>query len=432
MRHIVVSSTLFFIALTSCARHLSVTEYQLSNGLKVIIFSVRKAELASLVTLYSIGETSDPPGKSGMAHLIEHLYVTSAAGDIPSTSVDRLIADYPNGWNAQTGMDYTVIAAVFPNSQLDGEIRTAAARMGSLDINEDDLKREIPRLERELTNMYSGIPMLAAQNLSVEMLLSYTPKGRKGGVIEQIRTITVDELRERIGTLYKPANALMVISGPVEAETTKKLIEGLFSNIDGGKPIEASTVSPLPIRETLQIAEITPSFPQAGPQVALSYRAPSPTDRLFPAYLVIVHRLQSNAGKLKPPQNTFPVFYSPFDRPEVISLNLPALGQETPEAVLARLKSYVDEMRTVKLDKEELRAARQYFNFGFYRENCPDGILARDPYGVAFTIGRKKQLGINGDTILQQITTVTQEELMEAGEYFAPENSAAVVVKIKK
>ena len=418
--------------MTFCARHLSVTEYQLPNGLKIIVFPVKKAELISLVTLYSIGETSDPPGKSGMAHLVEHLYVTSAAGDIPSRNVDRFVTDYPNGWNAQTGLDYTVIATVFPKSQLDGEIRMAAARMRNLDINEDDLNREIPRLERELTNMYGGIPMLAAQNLSVEMLLSYTPKGRKGGVIEQIRTITVDELRERTSTLYKPANALMVISGPVELEITKKLIEGLFSKIDGGRPIEARTVSPSSIRETVQIKEITPAFPQAEPHVALSFRAALLTDRLFPAYLVIVYRLQSHAGKLKPPPNTFPVFYAPFDRPEVISLSLPAVNQETPEAVLVRFRSYVDEMRTVKLDKEELKAARQFFNFAFCREGCPDGVLTRDPYGVAFTIGRKKQLGINGDTIMQQITAVTQEELVEAGEYFAPERSAAVIVKIRK
>jgi zinc protease len=418
--------------MASCVRHLSVTEFQLSNGLKIIIFPVKKAELVSLVTLFSIGETSDPQGKSGMAHLIEHLYVTSAAGDFPSRNVDRFMTDYPKGWNAQTGMDYMVIATVFPKRQLDEEIRMAAARMKSLNINETDLDREIPRIEQELANMYSGIPMLASQNLSAEMLLSSPAKGRKGGVIEQIRTITVDELRARISAFYKPANALIVISGAVEPGTTRKRIEDLFSKIEGGKDIEAKTVSPSPVHETLQIKEITPSFPKTEPYVALSYLTPSPSDRLFPAFLVIVHRFQVNSGKLKPSPSSFLVSYAPFDRPEVVSLILPVVDQETPEAVLVRLRSYVNEMRIVKLDREDLKAARQFFNFTFCQETYPDEVLARYPYGVAFTMGRKKQLGINGDSIMQRITAVTQEELGAAGEYFAPEKSAAVIVKIKK
>jgi hypothetical protein len=135
---------------------------------------------------------------------------------------------------------------------------------------------------------------------------------------------------------------------------------------------------------------------------------------------------------LKPSPSTFLVFYAPFDRPEAITLNLPAVNREIPEAVLARLRSYVAEMRAVKLDREELKNARQYFNFTFCRESYPTVVLARDPYGVAFTIGRKKQLGINGDTLMRQIDAVTQEELTAAGEYFAPEKSAAAIVKIKK
>lgn len=418
---------MIFTAITSCARHPLVTEYQLSNGLEVIIIAVKKAELVSLVTLYSIGEFSDPPGKSGMAHLIEHLYITSAAGKFPSRSIDRFMTDYPKGWNAQTGMDYTVIATVFPKRQLDTELGLAAARMKSLDITENDLNREIPRLEKELENMYGGIPALASQNLSAGILLGSQLKGRKGGMIEQIRTITVDELRARVSTFYKPVNAQIIISGPVEPEKVRKRIEGLFSNIQTGVPVPAKTITPSLTHEKLQIKDVTPSFPNAQSCVALSYRAPSPADRSYPAFLVLVHRLQVNSEQLK-----FLVFYAPLDRPEVISLVLPVENQESPEAALDRLESLVDEIRTRKIDNEEIKASRRNFNFMFCRETYPNSVLARDPYGVAFTMGRKKQLGISGDTLMRQIDTVTKEELSAAGEYFTLEKSAAAIVKVKK
>jgi zinc protease len=422
---------LIFAAMTSCARHPLITEYQFPNGLKVIIIPVKKAELVSLVTLYSIGESSDPPGKSGMAHLIEHLYVTSAAGEFPSRSIDQFITDYPKGWNAQTGMDYTVIATVFPTRQLDAELRMAAARMKDLKITENDLDREIPRIERELDNMYGGIPMIASQNLSAEMLLGSSLKGREGGVIEQLRTITVDELRARARTFYKPANAQIIISGSVEPKTVRKRIEELFSDIDTGEPVSVGTIAALTSHEKLQITEITPSFSNVQSHVALSYRAPSPADRSYPAFLVLAHRLQVNSGQLKLAPSTSLVFYAPLDRPEVISFVLPVGDQEIPEAVLSRLEKYVAEMRTRMPDKKEIKASRRYYNFMFCRETYPEGVLARDPYGVAFVMGRKKQFGVNGDSLMRQIGAVTNEELSAAGEYLSPEKSAAAIVKVK-
>jgi len=431
MKRIIFLAALFFIALTACPRQSTKVEFQLPNGLKVIIFPVKKGELVSLVTLYSIGETSDPRGKSGMAHLIEHLYVTAAAGDFPFRTADQIMTDYPKGWNAQTGMNYTVIATVFPKKQLDSEIRMAAVRMQSLDIKEADLEREIPRVEQELANMYGRIPMLSSQNLSAGMLLNPVPTGRKGGVIEQIRTISAHELRAHVAAYYKPANALIVISGPVKSLATKELIAARFSKIKGGKAIEARTVFASPGHESFQIKEITPLFSQTEPHVAISYRAPAASDRLFPAFLVLVNRFHANATKLMPSPSSFLVFYAPFDRPEIITLNLPAIDQEAPEAVLVRLRSYVEEMRAMTLDKEELKATKQYYNFFFCRESYPMEALARDPYGVAFTLGRKKQLGINGDAIIQKIGAVTQEELAQAAEIFAPEKSAAAIIKIK-
>jgi len=304
--------------------------------------------------------------------------------------------------------------------------------MKSIDITENDLDREIPRIEKELINMYDRIPMLASQNLSAEMLLGSQLKERKGGVSEQIRTITVDELRARASTFYKPVNAQIIVCGPVEPGKIRKRIDKLFSNIQTGEPVPAKTVTPLPGHKKLQIKDITPSFPNAQSCVALSYRAPSPADRLHPAYLVLVHRLQVNSQALEFSPNTLLVFYAALDRPEVISLVLPVENQENPEAALDRLEKYVDEIRIRKIDNEEIIASRRNFNFIFCRETYPNSVLAGDSYGVAFAIGRKKQLGINGDTLMQQIDAVTQEELSAAGEYFALEKSAAAIIKIRK
>ena len=72
--------------------------FKLDNGLTVILRPVPTANKVAFVTLYNIGEMHDPIGKSGMAHLMEHLYCTAAAGDTPARDVMQFIKRYPAGW----------------------------------------------------------------------------------------------------------------------------------------------------------------------------------------------------------------------------------------------------------------------------------------------------------------------------------------------
>ena len=71
-----------------------------------------------------------------MGHLIEHLYVTAAAGSADSRNIQTFISQYPGGWNAQTGRDYTIIAMVFPKERLELELKDAAASQGWWDNEE--------------------------------------------------------------------------------------------------------------------------------------------------------------------------------------------------------------------------------------------------------------------------------------------------------
>src|SRR5690606_26548589 len=108
--------------------------FALNNGLTVRIRPIQGANQVALLVLYKIGGDHDPQGRSGLAHLVEHLYVTAAAGDAPARAAEAFFRQYPAGCNAQTGDRYTVVAAVFPPEDLAKELRDAAARMGDLRI----------------------------------------------------------------------------------------------------------------------------------------------------------------------------------------------------------------------------------------------------------------------------------------------------------
>ena len=122
--------------------------FRLDNGLTVLVRPIQGANDVALLVLFKIGGDHDPEGRSGLAHLVEHVYSTAAAGADPSRTADALFRRYPSGCNAQTGDRYTVFATVFPKGDLEKELAQASARMSDLRLSPGDLDREVPRLRR--------------------------------------------------------------------------------------------------------------------------------------------------------------------------------------------------------------------------------------------------------------------------------------------
>src|SRR5207253_6634152 len=106
--------------------------FHLENGLTVMVRPIRGAGEVALLVLYQVGGDHDPQGRSGLAHLVEHVYITAAAGAEPARTSDAFFQRYRAGCNAQTGDRYTVFATVFPKGDLKTELAEAAARMGDL------------------------------------------------------------------------------------------------------------------------------------------------------------------------------------------------------------------------------------------------------------------------------------------------------------
>src|SRR5262249_20184880 len=121
-------------------------QFQLDNGLTVMIRPIQGAGDVALLVLYKVGGDHDPRGRSGLAHLVEHLYITAAAGADPARTAEAFFQRYRAGCNAQTGDRYTVFATVFPKGDLEKELTEVAARIGDLRLTAADLDRQQPRL----------------------------------------------------------------------------------------------------------------------------------------------------------------------------------------------------------------------------------------------------------------------------------------------
>lgn len=380
----------------------------------------------ALLTLFSIGEKHDPLGKSGMAHLLEHLYITAATKNIPARTVDEFAANYPLGWNAQTGLDYTVFAAIFPADQLDRELSAAKERLNLLQIRESDLQREIPRIAHELLNMHQIIPVLVAQNLAYQILYQI----QRGGRIQEIQSISLSEINQRIKTYYKPVNTIMVLAGDFDADALRVVLETEFSDIDSGSKLNGQGKQ-LPSSLPTQVTRKIPfSSVQFHPQVAMAIKTPAITDPLFPAFLITMTRFYQNSTHLCQVPEVFPVMYAPLDKPEMLILQLPVQPKETSTMIKSKLQDFINTTVAEKFNLKEVELTKQLFGnslgLSAFRVKPDAGQL----YTIAFCLGRLKQMNADADQLLQQLEATTSEEFVALKtKYFSEDSWVTVIIE---
>jgi zinc protease len=389
------------------------------------------AKDVGLVVLYRVGGDHDPMGRSGLWHMVEHAYVTAAAGKEKARTAEAFFKRYPKGANAQTGNRYTVIATVFPKADLEKELGDAAARMGDLRITTDDLAREKPRIIDEVANMFGALPQLGAWNHARELVRPTPVGGRRGGVPEQVKALTLEEVLRHWKRYYKPRNAILVLAGAVDVKAARKQVTERFGKLPAGEkapaPHEPGKPRPGEVRE-VSAASVQP---KAKAHFAIAYAAPAPGSKDYAPFLVLVARLWTERalGGADGPQ----VYYLPLDGPAVIAVAAPLKAGETSKQAVARLEKMVAKATGPKRDKEDLGNDLVMAHFRFATQlgtaDLSARVFASNPYLAAFSVGRREQLGIDPTKLGKALDAVTGEDLRRvARAVFSPRRHAAAVV----
>ncbi len=289
--------------------------FRLDNGLTVRIRPIQGAGDVALLVLYNVGGDHDPLDRSGLAHLVEHLYLTAAAGAGPARTAEAFFQRYHAGGNAQTGDRYTVFATVFPKGDLEKELTDAAARMDDLRITAVDLDREKRRLLDEVANLFGRIPALGAVNTARELTRPTPRGGRKGGLPEHVNAITLDEVRARWERYYKPRNAILVLAGAVD-EAARQAVTARFAGLEPGDEIPEPGEPDPPKAGAVREEAVHSLQPQAEPVACIAFAAPEPGSELYAPFLVLVARLwaasaQPGGDRIGRPSVYFPLLEDP-------------------------------------------------------------------------------------------------------------------------
>lgn len=246
----------------------------LANGLEVYSLQDRATPTVAIHVWYRVGSKHDPEGRSGFAHLFEHMMFKSTK-NMKSEMLDRLTEDVGGFNNATTFDDATAYYEVVPSNYLQTLLWAEAERLGSLNVDEPNFKSERDVVKEEfrfrvLAPPYGRLFYALEKNSFVKH-----PYRRPGiGSIEELDAATIDDVRAFHSTFYRPDNAVLIVVGDFEQQQLDGWIDQYLAPIP--KPetsIPRVTVQEPARTEERRVDEYAANVPL--PAVALTWLIPS-------------------------------------------------------------------------------------------------------------------------------------------------------------
>lgn len=237
MKRFLLILSLVWLASLSFAQseqELNFEQYTLDNGLEVILVQDASAPTVAVDIWYNVGGANDPEGKSGFAHLFEHMMFEGSA-NLPEGGIDDLVTSAGGILNAYTDIDITAYYQALPSHQLPLALWLEADRMAGLPVTQVNLDNQRAIVIEELQLRVTNSPYGEAIQELFTIPYSYEPyKRRVIGSIEDINAALVDDVKDFHRTYYVPNNATLVVAGDIDFDTTRSLIDDLFAPIPIG------------------------------------------------------------------------------------------------------------------------------------------------------------------------------------------------------
>ncbi len=217
------------------AGRIEFTEYDLPNGLHVILAPDHTVPVVASYVLYHVGSKNERPDRTGFAHFFEHL-MFEGSDNIPRGRIDKLVSGAGGNLNASTSFDQTEYHINLPANQVDLALWIESERMlhGKVEQIGVDTQRQVVKEERRRS--YDNQPYGSLFEELSKLVFNGSPYSWVPiGSVQYIDQATLEEFRQFYKTYYVPNNATYVLSGDFDPETEKKQIEAYFGPIPKGE-----------------------------------------------------------------------------------------------------------------------------------------------------------------------------------------------------
>lgn len=259
------------------AQDVSFEEYDLDNGLHVILHQDNSAPVVTTSVMYHVGGKDEDPEKTGFAHFFEHL-LFEGTKNIERGKWFQIVSSNGGRNNANTNMDRTYYYEVFPSNNLELGLWLESERLMHPVINQIgvDTQKEVVQEEKRLrvdNSPYGRVFEQVSKNLFKKHPYRWTTIGS----LDHLASASLDDFKKFNQVYYVPNNAVLVVAGDIDIAETKKMVKDYFGPIPKGAPIERTVIKEDPIQSTIKAKFYDPNI--QIPLVLMAYRTPAQTER---------------------------------------------------------------------------------------------------------------------------------------------------------
>ncbi|MEO2060764.1 MAG: pitrilysin family protein [Mesonia sp.] len=261
------------------AQQVEFTEYELDNGLDVILHQDNTAPVVTVGVMYHVGAKDEEEGRTGFAHFFEHL-LFEGTENIDRGEWFNIVAANGGSNNANTTQDRTYYYETFPSNNLKLGLWMESERMLHPVINQIGVDTQNEVVKEEKRTRIDNAPygkIIYSTGISPYMFEKHPYKNSVIGTMEDLDAAQLDEFKAFFDKYYGPNNATLVIAGDFEEEETKKWIKSYFASIPKGPEVERVNIKEEPITEEIVATEYDDNI--QIPVKAYVYRTPSMKDR---------------------------------------------------------------------------------------------------------------------------------------------------------
>ncbi len=402
----------------------------LANGLQVVFLEDHSTPIVHLALWYHVGSKDEKPGRTGFAHLFEHL-MFKGSKNVRADQHPSWITSVGGQANASTDEDATIYWQTVPSQYLPLVLWLEADRMGSLEVSEEKFRNEREVVKEERRMRVDNVPYGGLNEVIFDKAFTVHPyKHQTIGSMADLEAASIDDVRGFYETYYVPNNATLVLTGAFETKQAQALIEQYFGRIPRGKPVPRDIPKePTPTQER----RFTVRQPWPLPAVVVGY--PIAYDGHPDAYpLHVLAKVLSDGQSSRiyrslvyEKQMALAAFGEAklIEHPNYFYAVGITQGATSPDTLLTALTTEIDRLKTDLITPEELNRAKRQF--------ARDYILGRE------TIQQKALHLAHAVVIHDDITTadgefdlfqkVTAEDVRRvARTYFTPQTRLVITI----
>ena len=429
MNKLLSLTIILLIHFDSISQNVDFIEYDLDNGLHVILHQDKTVPLAVTSVMYHVGSKDDSPDRTGFAHFFEHL-LFEGTKNIDRGQFMKIVESNGGSLNAYTSNDETYYFEFFPSNKLELGLWLESERMLHPVIDEIGVQTQNEVVKEEKRSNYDNRPYGQLLPQITQSLFKKHPyRWLPIGSMEHLDAATLDEFIAYNKKFYVPNNAVLVVAGNFEIDDVKKKISDYFGPIPRGNDVPRINITEDPIK-----AEIKKKFYDPNIQLPMglvSYRIPSFKDR--DAYVLDMISSILSGGKSsrlykkmvddkKVSVQVQAVNLSFEDYGIYVILSLP-VGENTLQTLYDNIDEEIEKLKVDLISDREYEKLQNEFENSFISTNASMS-------GIANSLASYYLLHDNVNLINQRLDiykSITKEEIRDVANKYLNKDSRAVI-----